>query len=29
MPYAKNLERAARPDAAKAIAAVKKVMYLA
>jgi pyruvate dehydrogenase E1 component beta subunit len=28
MPYAKNLERAARPDAAKAIAAVKKVMYL-
>ncbi len=29
MPYAKNLERAAKPDAAKAIAAVKKVMYLA
>ena len=28
MPYAKNLERAAKPDAAKAIAAVKKVMYL-
>jgi len=28
MPYAKNLERAARPDAPKAIAAVKKVMYL-
>jgi len=29
MPYAKNLEKAAKPDAAKAIAAVKKVMYLA
>jgi len=29
MPYAKNLERAAKPDAPKAIAAVKKVMYLA
>jgi len=29
MPYAKNLERAAKPDAATAIAAVKKVMYLA
>ncbi len=29
MPYAKNLERAAKPDAAKAIAAVMKVMYLA
>jgi len=28
MPYAKNLERAAKPDAAKAMAAVKKVMYL-
>jgi pyruvate dehydrogenase E1 component beta subunit len=28
MPYAKNLERAAKPDAAKAVAAVKKVMYL-
>jgi len=28
MPYAKSLERAAKPDAAKAIAAVKKVMYL-
>ncbi len=28
MPYAKNLERAAKPDVAKAIAAVKKVMYL-
>lgn len=28
MPYARNLERAAKPDAAKTIAAVKKVMYL-
>jgi hypothetical protein len=28
MPYAKNLERAAKPDVAKAVAAVKKVMYL-
>jgi pyruvate dehydrogenase E1 component beta subunit len=28
MPYAKNLERAAKPDVAKAIAAVRKVMYL-
>lgn len=28
MPYAKNLERAAKPDAAKTIAAVKKVMYM-
>ncbi len=28
MPYAKNLERAAKPDAAKAVAAVKKVMYI-
>ncbi len=28
MPYAKNLVRAAKPDAAKAIAAVRKVMYL-
>lgn len=28
MPYAKNLERAAKPDAGKTIAAVKKVMYL-
>ena len=28
MQYAKNLERAAKPDAAKTIAAVKKVMYL-
>lgn len=27
MPYAKNLERAAKPDAARTIAAVKKVMY--
>src|SRR6059058_2014279 len=27
MPYAKNLERAAKPDAGKTIAAVKKVMY--
>jgi pyruvate dehydrogenase E1 component beta subunit len=27
MPYAKNLERAAKPDAAKTMAAVKKVMY--
>jgi pyruvate dehydrogenase E1 component beta subunit len=27
MPYAKNLEKAAKPDAAKTIAAVKKVMY--
>jgi pyruvate dehydrogenase E1 component beta subunit len=27
MPYAKNLERAAKPDVAKTIAAVKKVMY--
>jgi pyruvate dehydrogenase E1 component beta subunit len=27
MPYAKNLERLAKPDAAKTIAAVKKVMY--
>jgi pyruvate dehydrogenase E1 component beta subunit len=29
MPYAKNLERAAKPDLAKAIAAVKQVMYVA
>ncbi|MBX6333027.1 MAG: pyruvate dehydrogenase complex E1 component subunit beta [Gemmatimonadaceae bacterium] len=29
MPYAKNLEKAAKPDAQKMIAAVKKVMYLA
>jgi pyruvate dehydrogenase E1 component beta subunit len=28
MPYAKNLERAAKPDARKAVAAIKKVMYL-
>ena len=28
MPYAKNLEKLAKPDAAKAMAAVKKVMYL-
>ncbi len=28
MPYAKNLEKLAKPDAAKAIAAIKKVMYL-
>ncbi len=28
MPYAKNLEKSAKPDAAKTIAAVKKVMYL-
>ena len=28
MPYAKNLERAAKPDAAKAVAAVRKVLYL-
>jgi pyruvate dehydrogenase E1 component beta subunit len=28
MPYAKNLERLAKPDAAKTVAAVKKVMYL-
>jgi pyruvate dehydrogenase E1 component beta subunit len=28
MPYAKQLERAAKPDAAKTIAAVRKVMYL-
>ena len=28
MPYAKNLERAAKPDVPKTIAAVKKVMYL-
>jgi pyruvate dehydrogenase E1 component beta subunit len=29
MPYAKSLEKAAKPDLAKAIAAVKKVMYIA
>ncbi|GAC1613754.1 MAG: pyruvate dehydrogenase complex E1 component subunit beta [Gemmatimonadaceae bacterium] len=28
MPYAKALERAAKPDAAKTIAAVRKVLYL-
>ena len=28
MPYAKNLEKAAKPDVAKTIAAVKKVMYI-
>jgi pyruvate dehydrogenase E1 component subunit beta len=28
MPYAKNLERAAKPDAGKTVAAIKKVMYL-
>jgi len=28
MPYAKNLEKLAKPDTAKTIAAVKKVMYL-
>ncbi len=28
MPYAKNLEKAAKPDAARTIAAVRKVMYL-
>jgi len=28
MPYAKNLEKAAKPDAGKTIAAIKKVMYL-
>ena len=28
MPYAKQLERAAKPDAPKTIAAIKKVMYL-
>jgi pyruvate dehydrogenase E1 component beta subunit len=28
MPYAKNLERLAKPDAARAIAAVRKVLYL-
>ncbi len=28
MPYAKNLERAAKPAPAKTIAAVKQVMYL-
>ncbi|MEJ7760478.1 MAG: pyruvate dehydrogenase complex E1 component subunit beta [Gemmatimonadaceae bacterium] len=28
MPYAKGLEKAAKPDAAKTIAAIRKVMYL-
>jgi pyruvate dehydrogenase E1 component beta subunit len=28
MPYAKNLEKLAKPDAARTIAAVKRVMYL-
>jgi pyruvate dehydrogenase E1 component beta subunit len=28
MPYAKNLERAAKPDAKKAVSAAKKVLYL-
>ena len=28
MPYAKNLEKLAKPDAAKTVAAVRKVMYL-
>jgi pyruvate dehydrogenase E1 component beta subunit len=28
MPYAKNLEKAAKPDVQKTVAAVKKVMYL-
>lgn len=28
MPYAKNLERAAKPDAGKTVAAIRKVMYL-
>ncbi len=28
MPYAKNLEKAAKPDAAKTIAAIRKVLYL-
>ncbi|MES2358895.1 MAG: pyruvate dehydrogenase complex E1 component subunit beta [Gemmatimonadota bacterium] len=28
MPYAKNLEKLAKPDAAKTVAAVKRVMYL-
>ena len=28
MPYAKNLERAAKPDVAKTIAAIKKVLYV-
>ena len=28
MPYAKNLERTAKPDVAKTIAAIRQVMYL-
>jgi pyruvate dehydrogenase E1 component beta subunit len=28
MPYAKNLERAAKPDAKKTVSAVKKVLYI-
>jgi pyruvate dehydrogenase E1 component beta subunit len=28
MPYAKNLERLAKPDVAKIVAAVRKVLYL-
>src|SRR3954471_19827944 len=28
MPYAKNLERAAKPDAGKTVKAIRKVMYL-
>jgi pyruvate dehydrogenase E1 component beta subunit len=28
MPYAKSLEKAAKPDAGKLVAAVKKVAYL-
>jgi len=28
MPYAKSLEKAAKPDVPKTIAAVRKVMYL-
>jgi pyruvate dehydrogenase E1 component beta subunit len=28
MPYAKNLEKLAKPDAAKTVAAVKRVMYI-
>jgi pyruvate dehydrogenase E1 component beta subunit len=28
MPYAKTLEKAAKADAPKALAAIKKVMYL-
>ena len=28
MPYARNLEKAAKPDAAKTIAAVKQILYV-